>query len=1130
MSFNGISQTYQPLSLNGINTGNFNNIYINGVLFDPTAVVPYTGATKPVDLGSNELKTSYVPSTGPDVINKTYSDANLVPYIGSTSDTTLGTYKMSSSSAPTTGNNFTNKTYVDTATALLVPYIGSTADLQLASRNFTQTTGTITTNGISQLNATASTVPIYDASKSLISSSIPSSYITGFTSDPQTQLNGKGGLASNNMWGNGNTNNFNNALKTVNAPFTNNNPGINAESITAVSGSTYTLVSGFWRFVSPSATSGSVQLPGDFTYGATANQKYILTLTGCSTNGTAPVVGIVYNSTTGMTVSDAPQTITSTAQTITITFTVGTASSVIFINFTAGSTNYYVQWSALSITQANTEVVGALQLDSPIISNIIQAIGTSTNLAGGLLVNQISMGVSASTFTQTGMPSGAPTSTLSYSAPTYTLTASGTFATWLGSATTYISGAKYYFTFGMMLGSQYIQLQVVQYNIAGTAFAYIGDNVYGIPSSSSTISGSFSAGANGSYTGAIVFYFSPTIASQNVKFNTFSMTRADTSITGNETVGGQLNVLGNEAVAGTLIVNNNGTYAPPSLGTLGGTGDRLILYPGNSTGYPYSLGIDANTLWYSCPTGQSQKWYVGGTNYMTLNSGGTLVLTQPSGGDQFQLINNSANAMFMNFNSNGGAGVCYIGMDNSTGTGLFGSGIGYAFDIGTATATPICFFTNNNTTPRMTISASGDTSISGNLTMNLSQVFYLYYISTTNYANMYADSSGNINFSTGTAGVTNRLQIGAGGGIIANTPITINGGGGTALIVNTSAGNPMVINGSGTDANILYNCSGAGGRQYYVGSGGTGSGGGGGNWYVYDSATGSCLVVQGSTGATGLGTNSPLPGYRLHVQGNAYVSGNIFTYGYISCLSASVYTNTVASQPISGVSQPLTLTCNIYPVCTLSSQISLSVSQQWNTYGSQLTFVPGSSASATLQNGSSILFTNGQNTGSFQLMTYGYGTANYYTTFYIYWVGGAGVYLTAGANTWSSSSDSRIKENIITMTDGLSNILKLRPVYYNFLNDKVHLPLKKRHGFIAQEYQLVYPELTDNGEHPPYKDETTGEEIQNPIGIQTTDLIADLVCAVQEQQKTITSLQSQLTAQAQQIIELTSLVNQLLKK
>ena len=168
MSFNGISQTYQPLSLNGINTGNFNNIYINGVLFDPTAVVPYTGATKTVDLGSNELKTSYVPTTGPDVINKTYSDANLLPYTG------------------------------------------ATADLQLASRNFTQTTGTITTNGISQLNVTASTVPIYDASKSLISSSIPSSYITGFTSDPQTQLNGKGGLASNNTWTG--TNTFNNNL------------------------------------------------------------------------------------------------------------------------------------------------------------------------------------------------------------------------------------------------------------------------------------------------------------------------------------------------------------------------------------------------------------------------------------------------------------------------------------------------------------------------------------------------------------------------------------------------------------------------------------------------------------------------------------------------------------------------------------------------------------------------------------------------------------------------------------------------------------------------------------------------------------------------------------------------------
>lgn len=344
----------------------------------------------------------------------------------------------------------------------------------------------------------------------------------------KTYADTKASLNANNVFGGGFTNNLNGGLKTVNDPIAVGSPGVNAESLYGNFPATYTLVGGFWRFVTTS-TSGSLSFPGTLYTNGTS--KYIVTLTGCSTNGTA-VVGTVYNNGTATTVSDAPQTITSTPSTVTLTFTPGTSNQSIYLVFTASGSNYFVQYSTLTVQQCDAEILGDLVLDSKINSDLVLATGKTASLAGGLTVSQTSTGVSAATFTQTGMPAFAPVSTLTFSSPVFTLAGAGAFATWLGSGTTYVTGAKYSFTFGTMFGSQWLQLQVVQYNVAGTAYVVIGDNSYGIPSTSSTITGAFTTGSNVSYLGAVVFYFQPTIPSQNVKFNTFTMTKADVTTTG----------------------------------------------------------------------------------------------------------------------------------------------------------------------------------------------------------------------------------------------------------------------------------------------------------------------------------------------------------------------------------------------------------------------------------------------------------------------------------------------------------------------------------------------------------------------------------------------------------------------
>jgi hypothetical protein len=60
-----------------------------------------------------------------------------------------------------------------------------------------------------------------------------------------------------------------------------------------------------------------------------------------------------------------------------------------------------------------------------------------------------------------------------------------------------------------------------------------------------------------------------------------------------------------------LTINTGNTQvSPPSFGTSGGMGDRIICWNGAPSSLPLSQGIDNSTLWYSVPTGCSHKLYV----------------------------------------------------------------------------------------------------------------------------------------------------------------------------------------------------------------------------------------------------------------------------------------------------------------------------------------------------------------------------------------------------------------------------------------------------------------------------------------------------------------------------------------
>lgn len=62
--------------------------------------------------------------------------------------------------------------------------------------------------------------------------------------------------------------------------------------------------------------------------------------------------------------------------------------------------------------------------------------------------------------------------------------------------------------------------------------------------------------------------------------------------------------------------------------------------------------------------------------------------------------------------------------------------------------------------------------------------------------------------------------------------------------------------------------------------------------------------------------------------------------------------------------------------------------------------------------------------------------------------------------TFISTSDARLKENIVNLPSQLSNIMALRPVEFDYIASRGH-----QIGFIAQEVQEIYPDLvSENGD------------------------------------------------------------------
>jgi hypothetical protein len=130
--------------------------------------------------------------------------------------------------------------------------------------------------------------------------------------------------------------------------------------------------------------------------------------------------------------------------------------------------------------------------------------------------------------------------------------------------------------------------------------------------------------------------------------------------------------------------------------------------------------------------------------------------------------------------------------------------------------------------------------------------------------------------------------------------------------------------------------------------------------------------------------------------------------------------------------------------------------------------------------------------------TYSTGASAY--RFYV----GMGGTIYATSTTISAISDIRFKENVRDLNVGLAEVMALKPRLYDWKEGK-GADIKNARGFIAQEFEQVFPDLIDEWKDP-------APEGEEPYKSVRQDLIPVLVKAIQEQQALITSLTERISA------------------
>ena len=238
-----------------------------------------------------------------------------------------------------------------------------------------------------------------------------------------------------------------------------------------------------------------------------------------------------------------------------------------------------------------------------------------------------------------------------------------------------------------------------------------------------------------------------------------------------------------------------------------------------------------------------------------------------------------------------------------------------------------------------------------------------------------------------------------------------------------------------------------------------------------------------STNSVKINTTENNAGYSLDVSGNTDLSGNVSIAGDID-----------VSGNVVGMVNYNTINKDIPPISNSAIDYSDSTDETALPVGIKVMTSDNSfnSTTATIHNdlsangnfGSTFIFDNSLSVAGSVLVSdlsqNSYGAYTIYSkkdstdsfmvgksasnVFTIVNQSNVGVFMNSDSNVLTSTSDKNLKTNISNLENNSENIMKLRPVEFNWNYEDDN---KKKHvGFIAQEVEEIFPELVEENVYP----------------------------------------------------------------